>query len=197
MTGTRKSAGIYFCAMNFPPSEPRWVSRQQLSLLHPGHAQRQLLTSSGSLTKKIIQHCDGAFSVEVLSQQFAPLRHTERTRLRLQAGQLGNIRTVRLHCNQHPWVFAHTVIPYSALRRSLRRLTQLGSRSLGAVLHRSRVMERSHVEYARFQPQHTLYQQATAHLKQPPKVLWGRRILYRIDGNPLLVHELFLPEFNQ
>jgi chorismate-pyruvate lyase len=58
-------------------------------------------------------------------------------------------------------------------------------------------MERSHVEYARFQPQHTLYQQATAHLKQPPKVLWGRRILYRIDGNPLLVHELFLPEFNQ
>lgn len=56
-------------------------------------------------------------------------------------------------------------------------------------------MERSHVEYARFLPQHTLFQQAVVPLERAPDRLWGRRILYRIDGDPLLVHEIFLSGF--
>ncbi len=183
--------------MNFPTTEPRWISAAQLTLLQPGTATHRLLIDSGSLTRKIIQHCSGSFSVEVLEQQFGRLNHHERQILKLRNGETGNTRAVLLHCNQRPWVFAHTVIPHHALRRGLRRLTQLGNRSLGAVLHSSRVMERSHVEYARFLPHHSLFQQATASLKHKPGQLWGRRILYRIDGDPLLVHELFLPEFKQ
>ncbi len=182
--------------MNFPTTEPRWVSEAQLVLLQPDCTTRRLLIDSSSLTRKIIHHCSGNFSVEVLGQQFGPLSHHERDILKLNGGASGNIRAVLLHCDQIPWVFAHTVIPHYALRRGLRRLTQLGNRSLGAVLHSSRVMERSHVEYARFLPHHMLFQQATQHLRQPPEQLWGRRILYRIDGDPLLVHELFLPAFN-
>ena len=196
MTGSEKRAGIYFCAMNFPASEPRWVTESQLALLQPDSTTRALLVDADSLTRKIVQRCRGDFSVQVLNQQFGALSHHERGILELRNGETGNTRTVLLRCNQTPWVFAHTVIPHYALRRSLRRLTQLGNRSLGTILHNARVMERSHVEYTRFLPHHTLFQQATAQLKQAPSQLWGRRILYRIDGDPLLVHELFLPAFN-
>lgn len=197
MTSVKKPLPIYFYAMNFPASEPIWVSELQLALLQPDQTTRRLLIDTGSLTRKIIQHCGGRFSVEVLEQKFGRLSHSEREILGLRDGETGNTRAVLLHCSSKPWVFARTVIPHYALRRSLRRLTQLGDRSLGAVLHSSRVMERSYVEYARFLPHHTLYQQATHSLKRKPSQLWGRRILYHIDGNPLLVHELFLATFSE
>lgn len=182
--------------MNFPSTEPHWASETELALLQPDCTTQRLLVDSGSLTRKIVQCCNGRFSVKVLQQQFSRLSLHERNILKLRNGESGNTRAVLLHCEQKPWVFAHTVIPHYALQRGLRRLTQLGNRSLGAVLHSSRVMERSHVEYARFLPHHTLFRQATSTLKQKPKELWGRRILYRIDGDPLLVHELFLPDFD-
>ncbi len=182
----------YNSPMSFPTNEPRWVTERALMLLHPPLAVRNQLTDSGSLTKRIIRGCSGQFRVEVLSQGFTAINRSERQRLHLQCGETANTRSVLLYCGDHPWVFAHTVIPHYALRRSLRRLTQLGNRSLGAVLHASRVMERSGVEYARFLPHHRMFQEATTMLKRAPHSLWGRRILYRIDGDPLLVNELFL-----
>ena len=181
--------------MNFPDDEPLWVDEKRLLLLAPPTVVRKQLTQSGSLTKTITQSCDQRFKVAVIQQQFATVELSERHRLHLSTTATANIRTVLLHCGNQPWVFARTTIPHYALRRSLRRLIQLGNRSLGAVLHRSRAMERSNVEYACFTQQHTLFQQATRHLKQPPEMLWGRRILYRIDGDPVLVNELFLPCF--
>ncbi len=181
--------------MPFPPCEPPWVTESRLFLLHPDHVVRRVLIHPGSLTQRIIQHCSGRFSVKVIEQQFSRLSQPQRTLLGLHHCETGNTRSVLLYCGQTPWVFAHTVIPHYALRRGLRHLTQLGNRSLGAVLHSARVMERSQVEYARFLPQHTLFQQAIDGLDHPPEQLWGRRILYRIDDNPLLVHELFLPRF--
>ena len=178
--------------MSFPANEPRWVTERQLVLLQPPLALRSQLTDSGSLTKRIINGCSGQFRVEVLSQRFSPINRSECQRLHLQPGATANTRSVLLYCGNHPWVFAHTVIPHYALKRSLRRLTQLGNRSLGAVLHASRVMERSTVEYARFLPHHRMFREATATLRKKPAALWGRRILYRIDGDPLLVNELFL-----
>ncbi len=190
-----RSGLVYTLCMIFPVTEPLWVPESRLSLLQPDHQSRRLLTDSGSLTRKIMQHCSGPFSVKVLHQHYTAASHGEREILKLPSGQSTHVRAVHLYCKQTPWVFAHTVIPHHSLRRSLRRLTQLGNRSLGAILHNSRLMERSHVEYARFEPHHTLYQQATAHLKRKPPQLWGRRILYRIENNPILVHELFLPTF--
>lgn len=197
MTSGHNRAELYSRAMTFPRSEPQWLSAAQLPLHRPPSRVRSLLTSSGSLTKKIIQHCPHPFSVEVLQQHYTPLSLMEQQVLQIRQRESGNTRAVLLHCGDTPWVFAHTVIPHHALKRQLRRLTQLGNRSLGAVLHRSRVMQRSEAMYACFLPHHSLYQQATTSLQQPPDQLWGRRILYQIDGDPLLVHELFLSTFDQ
>ncbi|MBT3197518.1 MAG: chorismate lyase, partial [Gammaproteobacteria bacterium] len=172
-----------------------WVDASRLSLLAPAPTLRTRLTRSGSLTKTIIHHCDGGFDVSVIDQRYLSIYLSERRLLQLPDGASANVRAVLLRCNHQPWVFARTVIPHYALRRSLRHLTQLGNRSLGAVLHASRVMERSQVEYACLSQPHTLFRQATQGMKQPPKQLWGRRILYRIEGDPLLVNEIFLPRF--
>lgn len=182
-------------SMNFSARAPRWVSESQLALLRPSGKTRRYLVHSGSLTKKIIRSCDSKFRVDVVAQQFSAIDHSERELLGLQAGATANVRSVLLYCGNRPWVFAHTVIPHHALKRSLRRLTQLGNRSLGAVLHSSRVMERSTVEYANLQPHHLLFQEAAECVGKKPISLWGRRILYKIDGDPLLVTEIFLPEF--
>ena len=171
------------------------MDEAQLSLLQPSSEVRQRLLNRGSLTKTIIQRCSGRFRVEVVRQGFTPIHQCERQLLGLHGGAIANTRAVLLHCDEQPWVFAHTVIPHYALRRTLRRLTQLGNRSLGTVLHSSRQMSRDVVQYARFDSHHWLFQQATAGLSSRPSHLWGRRILYRIDGDPLLVNELFLPHF--
>ncbi|MBC8519447.1 MAG: chorismate lyase [Gammaproteobacteria bacterium] len=181
--------------MNLPDREPHWVTENRLSLLNPDNQMRRHLVHSGSLTRKIVQSCSSQFRVDVVMQKFSAINHSERQLLGLRSGSTANVRSVLLYCGEHPWVFAHTVIPHYALKRSLRRLTQLGNRSLGAVLHSSRVMERSTVEYAELLPQHLLFQEAAECLNRKPASLWGRRILYQIDGDPLLVNEIFLPRF--
>ncbi len=188
---------VYTFHMRFPASEPVWVPASRLSLLQPDIATKRRITDPGSLTQKIILSCRHTFSVEVVRQGYAETRHSEQRLLQLRPGQSANIRAVRLCCGQQPWVYAHTVIPHYSLHRSLRRLTQLGNRSLGAFLHQSRRAQRSLVEYARFTPKHWLFQQATTDLQINSKRLWGRRILFHLDGVPLLVHELFLPPFHE
>ncbi len=181
--------------MSFPTNEPQWVNERQLSLLQPSRSIRNHLLDSSSLTRKIVNSCNGKFRVEVLIQRYSTISHSERQRLGLRVGETANARSVLLRCGEYPWVFAHTIIPHYALNRSLRRLTRLGNRSLGAVLHASRVMERTNVEYARFHSHHQLFREAISGIEKKPDSLWGRRILYRIDGDPLLVNELFLPAF--
>jgi chorismate--pyruvate lyase len=66
---------------------------------------------------------------------------------------------------------------------------------LGEVLFNDPRSRRGKVEVARFQPEHALYSDA---LRQAARVridaLWGRRSVFHLDGKPLLVCEIFLPD---
>jgi chorismate--pyruvate lyase len=104
------------------------------------------------------------------------------------------IREVELLCDETPWVFARTLIPATSLQRSVRRLTQLGERPLGAVLFSDPKVIRGETQYARLQQRHTLFQGACEHLTAAPETLWGRRTLFTISARPLLVNEIFLPD---
>ena len=103
------------------------------------------------------------------------------------------VREVVLYGNAQPWVFARSILPLSTLTGRLRKLRQLSNQPLGELLFKDPSMCREPVQYARFDAGNNLLPQSTVSMDQ---VSWGRRSVFRLDNKPLLVAEVFLPDFN-
>jgi chorismate--pyruvate lyase len=153
------------------------------------------LLDPASLTRRLQGLCNGEFRVRVLSQVRGRARLDEAWALGMRRGGLAIIRQVQLLCDEHPWVYARTVIPVSSLQGRLRRLARLGARPLGSMLFADRGMWRGVVELARICPGETLYADAVRNPRQVRSEIWGRRSIFRLAHKPLLVSEIFLPEF--
>lgn len=149
------------------------------------------LLDPASLTQRLQSVC-GEFRVEVLQSAWLRPSHDELRTLGLRADQRALVREVYLLCDGRPWVFARTVIPRETLSGKYRRLTYLGSRSLGAVLFSDKTMRREEVHVAHLAPMHALYARAAHRLVHKPPGLWGRRSLFYLRGRPLLLSEIFL-----
>jgi chorismate--pyruvate lyase len=152
------------------------------------------LFDPGSLTRRLRQCCPDRFQVRVLRQGWSRPGRDEARVLRLRPNARTWTREVQLFCGDQPWVFARTLIPAATLRGRGRRLTQLGSRPLGEVLFSDPGVQRGPVEIARIVTGQRLHQCAVAGFAEPPAAIWGRRSIFRIDGQPLLVCEIFLPD---
>jgi chorismate--pyruvate lyase len=153
------------------------------------------LLDRASLTLRLQHLCPGEFRVQVLSQVRDLPRLDEAQVLGMQAREVAVVRQVLLLCSGTPWVYARTVIPVTSLRGKLQRLAGLGTRPLGGVLFADPGMRRDSVELAEILPGHAVYAAATDHMQQRPAVVWGRRSVFRLSGKPLLVSEIFLPDF--
>lgn len=175
-----------------PPAAPRWSSRPRPRAYPAGLAD--WLFDAGSLTRRLRRACPHRFQVRVLRQgRMRPSRDEARVlTLRLDAWVW--IREVQLLCGDRPWVFARTLIPAATLNGRGRRLTQLGTRPLGEVLFADPGVYRGPVEIACIVAGQTLHQRAFTGFVESPEVIWGRRSVFRIDGLPLLVCEIFLPD---
>jgi chorismate--pyruvate lyase len=152
-----------------------------------------------SLTLRLQQLCPGksssGFRVQVLSQTRALPRLDEAQALAMQAREMALIRQVLLRCGRQPWIYARTVIPVTSLRGKLQRLAGLGTRPLGGVLFADPGMQRGQVELAEILPGQAVFAAATAHMSRQPAAIWGRRSVFRLSDRPLLVSEIFLPDF--
>jgi chorismate--pyruvate lyase len=153
------------------------------------------LLDTASLTLRLQRLCPGKFKVRVLSQVWGIPTIDEARALGMQAGHLAIIRQVHLLCDSQPWVYARTVIPVTSLRGKLQRLAHLGARPLGGMLFADPGMQRAPVELARISRGQSVYKAATCHLRQRPAEIWGRRSVFRLFNRPLLVSEVFLPDF--
>ena len=173
--------------------EPNWIAGRQLRLSQVPADTYDWLSDQGSLTARIRRTCAGSFRVRVRHQGRATPLYSEGRLLGMRQGGAAIVREVELLCDEVPWVFARTVIPVTSLRGRARRLTMLGTRPLGEVLFADPRTQRLVMEMARLNPRHSLFHAATVSLETEPNELWGRRTLFRLDGSPLLVNELFLP----
>lgn len=175
--------------------EPHWGEWRLQRFSAVPAAVADWLRDEGSLTRRVIQACgNGVFRVRLLHQSWGAPLYSETKILRLRRGEATLIREVELLCDDHPWVFARTLIPATSLKGSARRLTQLGEKPLGAVLFSDPKVHRGITQIARLQPRHPLFAAATANLAQQPQELWGRRTLFYLSKRPILVNEIFLPE---
>ncbi|HRY16007.1 MAG: chorismate lyase [Candidatus Competibacteraceae bacterium] len=152
------------------------------------------LFDPGSLTRRLRQCCPDRFQVRVLRQGRSHPSRDEAYILRLRLDAWTWTREVQLFCGDQPWVFARTLIPAVTLRGRGRRLTQLGNRPLGEVLFSDPGVRRGSMEIARIVTGQRLHQHAFAGFSEPPDAIWGRRSIFCIDGQPLLVCEIFLPD---
>jgi len=95
-------------------------------------------------------------------------------------------------CDNQPVVYARTVTP----RTNPPWLAKLGKKPLGSVLFADKSMQRTEMEIARLEPGQLLYRLATQHLPKNEathNTIWGRRSVFYLSGQPLLVCEIFLP----
>ena len=107
--------------------------------------------------------------------------------LGLKPRQKALIREVLLMCNNEPWVYARSILPFSSLQGSLRFLRKLKNSALGALLFKDPKLTRSCFEIAKIElPEHLLPEAKV-------RLLYNRRSLFHLHQQPLLVTETFLP----
>ncbi len=158
-------------------------------------ALRGWLLDTASLTLRLQQLCPGRFRVRLLSQSWGKPFQDEARVLGMPHGSRALIRQVHLLCGEQAWIYARTVIPVSSLCGRLQRLAHLGTRPLGGMLFADPGMQRGGVELAR--TRHRAGHACRGNLSSgtAPAEIWGRRTVFRLADKPLLVSEIFLPDF--
>lgn len=155
---------------------PRWRQIRQYPF-RPAPAWRRWLLEPGSLTRTLRALSHDDFRVDVLEECWltvpVPLLRGNFPDHMLRQ-RMWSRKVVLRGCGE-PWVMAHSLVPQSSLDGPLRSLTRLNNKPLGAFLFRHRHLQRS-------SPQVLFHDN-----------IWGRRSVFRLAGQPLLVAEFFTP----
>jgi chorismate--pyruvate lyase len=170
----------------------RWTDRLDGWLPAAPAAAADWLREPGLLTERLRACCAGATGLTVISEAEAPLAADDAAVLRAP-GSSAYVREIELTCDGRPWVFAQTLIPQATLARQ-RWLASLGRAALGERLAAVAGIERGPLEFARLVAGDRLYRRALRDRHDPPAALWARRSWFAIEGDRLLVQEVFLPE---
>jgi len=178
-------------------STPTWQTKHPFFKCLAPKSLQPWLTNRDSLTHALICACPKKFSVKVLKENWQKPTLSESHALNLKPNSLAFIRQVHLYCGDQAWVYARTVIPQKTLRGELQKLTHLGTQPLGAILFANKHIQRGNIEIARISSKHKIHQTALMFSKNKSDQIWGRRSLFRIANNPLLVSEIFLPDINK
>lgn len=150
------------------------------------------LNEPGSLTRRIRGLCGPLFRVEVLGEHWLKPFHGEAAALRLHQHRLTWIREVVLYAGDVPLVMARSAIPRQTLSGRHSLVSRLGSRPLGEWLFANPGLRRLSLEFVRVEPDR--WRKQPGSVGAPGRPIWGRRSLYAVARDTLLVSEFFLPD---
>ncbi len=175
-------------------------------------AYRKWLIDDGSLTARL-KALYADFAVRPVLLKNAKSFTDESALLGLKANQYALIREVLLMGDNHPVVFAHSVLPRASLRGAWHGLGRLGNKPLGATLFANPKVKRTPLEYKKLPRQHPIsmrvsrmnnqlqlvYSAGTTlavagHMSIAPKTLWARRSIFSLNCANIMVTEIFLAE---
>lgn len=157
-------------------------------------ALRSWLAEPGLLTARIRELCGDRMRFHML----APLREiqlSDELEARLGGRDHGGlVREIEFRCRDERIVYAQTVLPGSTVRAHP-WLRELGDSPIGESLRRAGgAVQREPLEYASLPPEHDLARAASEDSRDARgAALWARRAIYRLEGLPILVQEVFLP----
>ena len=179
-----------------PQSSP-WTTLDLVAAQVPP-TLRSWLAEPGLLTARIRELCGDRMRFHML----APLREihlSDELQARLGGRDHGGLlREIEFRCLRERVVYAQTVLPDSTVRAHP-WLRELGDSPIGESLRRAGgAVQREPLEYAPLPPAHELALAASEASPDARDVtLWARRAIYRLEGLPILVQEVFLPALLQ
>ena len=151
---------------------------------------REALFDQGSLTRRLKERHNNKFFVQVLQQHWAIPTESEQMFLRSDH-YCANIREVLLFGSGRPVVFARSVLPKSSLTGDNQVLLDLGSKPLGEYIFSQPDLVREAIEMAKI-PARQLNEYLDFNYQQ--ESAWARRSLFHLNGKPISVCEVFLPD---
>ncbi|MDE2354238.1 MAG: chorismate lyase [Betaproteobacteria bacterium] len=169
-----------------PARRDSWNGRLHAPL--PAGLRRWLL-SRDSLTARLRAHTR-AFRVKLLYQGLGRLLPDECTLLGVRPGTRAWIRDVLLCDGDRPLVYAHSVLPATAVHGAWNLFAGLGTRPLGEVLFTDPSVLRHALHYKTLSRRHPLFRRLAAHAATAR--LEARRSLFHRRARGLLVTEVFL-----
>ena len=165
---------------------------------HPGIKQTlpddvcSWVYEKNSLTRRLCQTYGAALSVKILFHRWKPAFLSECKLLGLPHQQFNLVREVLLHAEGKPLILARTILPEKTIKIAKRNLSHLGTRPLGEVIFSYPKLERRAlnvccVEAAQWAP-------GLNNTVNIEGKVWGRRTVYAIHHQNLLVSEFFLQD---
>lgn len=170
----------------------RWQASNTTTVSALPAQLKHWLLDSGSLTARLKAHYHDV-RVEVLRQKTAPVSPDEQQQFGSSTPTM-QVREILLVCDGVARVFARTLLPDTTLDHPEANFRQLGNKPLGEVLFQTDGMQRGAIEVAQFEAASTIGRLARQLDQLPMHPLWGRRSVFHVDDQPLLVAEIFLPQ---
>lgn len=171
--------------------EPQWKTS------HPGIKQtlpddvKSWVYETSSLTRRLRDFYGKAVTVEILFHRWRPAFLSECLLLKLPHQQYNLIREVLLHADGKPLILARTILPEKTIKIAKRNLSHLGTRPLGEVIFSYPKLERLDLNICQIKPNQ--WMQSLSKKVQINQKIWGRRTVYAIHQQQMLVSEFFMP----
>lgn len=170
---------------------PQWKTQLRGADAQPPQPLLPWLHETGSLTKRLRRVYGNQLAVKLLFHHWKPAFAEECRVLGTPHHRYQLIREVLLHVGGKPLVLARTVLPEHTIRIAHRNLSHLGTRPLGEVIFAYPDLELRQRYFSSAQT--NSWSTAVQSAFQVGQAVWGRRTLYAIHHQPLLVSEFFLP----
>lgn len=167
-----------------------WLPLALIKRLELPSKLKPWLLDNGSLTEKLRQ-AFGAIEVDVLAEGLAIPMTSEAQSLGLAANEQAWIRCVCLHIKGQPLIYARTVIPNWQANNPWYQIKHLGRRPLGEVLFQIPNIERTPFELS----QHPANYWPNLNSDRPSSPTFARRSIFTQQQAPLMLTEVFLPNF--
>lgn len=145
-----------------------------------------------SLTQRLRAHYGKQFAVRILNQRWYKPFIDESRLLGVPEHRFTLIREVLLHAAGKPLILARSIIPQHTIAVAKRNLSHLGTRPLGEVIFAYPNLQRLALEMTLIPD--TCWQPDCQQALALPATIWGRRTVYAIPTQPMLVSEIFMPE---
>ena len=157
-------------------------------LLHQGSLTEKLRGRCGSLKVRIVRQGWFSGSLKTNEASFCAAKTDTAGLPGLETAKAGGVaaaaservwlREVMLFGDGVPWVFAQTLLPESGARGAAAGLTELGDEPIGPWLFARRTRRQS------------------LQWRRDEGGLYARRSMLLLEGSPLQISELFLPQFD-
>lgn len=170
---------------------PHWLKNRTGIRQNLPAEVRSWVYESNSLTQRLRTHFGSRLCVKILLQHWHKPFMDERQLLNLPQAQYTLIREVLLQADNTPLILARSIIPEATIKFAHRNLSHLGTRPLGEVIFAYPNLQRLNLEITLVQPE--AWREACQNQFQIQQPMWGRRTVYAIPAQALLVSEFFLP----